>query len=788
MDKSTLQIVIEAKNEATAALNKLEKALKDVGTQATNTSKQTAVASNTFSSFGKQLFAVAGGMIAIRAIGNFLGDSIKQAGESEQAFAQLNAVLASTKGVAGVTSDAAVALSKSLEQVTTYEDDTILAAENMLLTFTKIGSNIFPQATQTVLDMSTALGQDLKNSAIQLGKALQDPVMGITALRRVGVAFTDDQQEMIKTLVESGRTLDAQLLILKELSTEFGGSASAMAQTYSGRIQQMQVQFSNLKEEVGKAVLPALESLTNELSNAMGGLNGVGEGSIAVAGALYSLVNNFLGVARAIAIVVIAMVGMPFTFLIDGFKSLFEATKSLAENWKTLGSGLLDLFTGDFKGAIENLGKVGGEAASKLWETWSKTTKEDSDSAKDLISALFDDMKTNFDKGLNWTDLKLTLPNFSKQVNLGGDLSGATKGISKELESLTEKTLSSVNAINEKLSDFAKSYADASKKGKEALSDLDKETKSKLASIDADISRVITRMNELKASFAVEKTGDIKDLAKAFADADQRITKLKDELARATTVQAIEDIKNQIKTEEEAIKRTTDTQKQYATEIADAKKTANLSELEQAIVDFNEKRALAQTEFDAKMAELVAEQNALMAKRALEVQLADEKRKEIKTQLAETLANLEQEKLKFLQKTMDELALEANKGAVVSQLATATAELRKKLSSETLTKVSSDINAEIALYQRLAEQIQRVASLRSGATSTKVKDAVVTPSGQVIKTDPADYIFATKNPGSLLGGSSNVTVNIQGGTYLSYDAAEKMGNMIVDILKTNMRV
>ena len=64
---------------------------------------------------------------------------------------QLNAVLKSTAGVAGVTAQAADDLAKSLEGVTNFDDEAVLSAENLLLTFTKIGKDIFPQTTETVL-------------------------------------------------------------------------------------------------------------------------------------------------------------------------------------------------------------------------------------------------------------------------------------------------------------------------------------------------------------------------------------------------------------------------------------------------------------------------------------------------------------------------------------------------------------------------------------------------------------------------------------------------------------
>ena len=41
-------------------------------------------------------------------------------------------------------------------------------------------------------------------SAIQVGKALNDPIKGVTALHRVGVQFTERRRDQIEALVESG--------------------------------------------------------------------------------------------------------------------------------------------------------------------------------------------------------------------------------------------------------------------------------------------------------------------------------------------------------------------------------------------------------------------------------------------------------------------------------------------------------------------------------------------------------------------------------------------------------
>lgn len=203
----------------------------------------------------------------LQTVEGFLGDSVQEASDSENAISQLEAVIKSTGGVAGVTSKQAQDLASSLQKVTKYSDEAVLGGENMLLTFTSIGKDIFPRATKTILDMSTALNQDLKSSAIQLGKALNDPITGVTALRRVGVQFSDEQETMIKKMVESGNLMQAQTFILDELQKEFGGSAEAAGKTFAGQLEILKNKLSDIKERIGGALLPVLATLTEKFSN-----------------------------------------------------------------------------------------------------------------------------------------------------------------------------------------------------------------------------------------------------------------------------------------------------------------------------------------------------------------------------------------------------------------------------------------------------------------------------------------------------------------------------------------
>lgn len=216
---------------------------------------------------GKVLGGIAIGALVIKGV-NALTDGMKDivggAIDAQNIQAQLGNVLESTGGKAGMTAASINALAASLQAVTPFEDDVIVAGQNMLLTFTSIGKDVFPAATETMLNMSTAMGTDLQSSAIQLGKALNDPIAGIGALSRVGVQFTADQKEQIKVMVESGNLMGAQKVILGELQTEFGGAATAAGTTFAGQMSILNNQISGVKDELGLALIPVLSDLAKK--------------------------------------------------------------------------------------------------------------------------------------------------------------------------------------------------------------------------------------------------------------------------------------------------------------------------------------------------------------------------------------------------------------------------------------------------------------------------------------------------------------------------------------------
>jgi hypothetical protein len=196
---------------------------------------------------------VAGG---IAAVAGELRAAMSEASSGADALKRLEATLTATKHAAGLSKGELLEHAESLRQLTGVADDEIHNFQAILLTFRNVQQDTFKRATELALDMAAVFGGDLSGKAIQLGKALQDPVHGMLALTRVGITFTDTQKQMVKDLVAAGRVAEAQALILDEIANQVGGAAAKMASGPRGELKRLQSDLSELREELGNKLLP----------------------------------------------------------------------------------------------------------------------------------------------------------------------------------------------------------------------------------------------------------------------------------------------------------------------------------------------------------------------------------------------------------------------------------------------------------------------------------------------------------------------------------------------------
>lgn len=245
--------------QALGQINALNRKLQDSG----------AGAERAFGRMGKGFDSLKTALAGL-ALGAGFKAVLGQVIESEDALRQLDARIKSTGDTAGVGRERLVALSQSLQQVTTNSDEAVLGAESLLLTFTRIRGPVFERTLKAALDLSQGLGQDLQSSVTQLGKALNAPIEGLQALQRVGVRFTEAQKDQIRALVESGQLQQAQGVILAELEKRFGGAATAAAGTFGGALKQLKNAAGDLLEGNGgglKGATAAVHELTATLND-----------------------------------------------------------------------------------------------------------------------------------------------------------------------------------------------------------------------------------------------------------------------------------------------------------------------------------------------------------------------------------------------------------------------------------------------------------------------------------------------------------------------------------------
>lgn len=153
--------------------------------------------------------------------------------------------------------------------------DIIKSTQTKLLTFAEIAKTAdkaggaFDRATMAAVDLAAAGFGSATGNAVQLGKALNDPIKGISALTKSGVSFTEQEKAKIKTLVKSNKMLDAQDMILKAIEKQVGGTAEASVTPF----EKLSLIFGEIKDKVGQKLLPYIEKFSDYMTSFFDKLN-----------------------------------------------------------------------------------------------------------------------------------------------------------------------------------------------------------------------------------------------------------------------------------------------------------------------------------------------------------------------------------------------------------------------------------------------------------------------------------------------------------------------------------
>ena len=210
--------------------------MDEAARKAKKTGKDIAGAADGALSAWQELGPAIAGAFAGLSIGTVFTAFITNTKAMEQEQAQLEAALKSTGGAAGYSSDQLNSMAEAMSNASTFSGGEINTAQTALLAFTGIAGEEFKKATQSAIDMAARTGMSVVSAAETIGRALDVPSKGMAALSKQGFRFTDDQKALAKSLEESGRTAEAQGIILQELQKSYGGAAEAARDTFGGAL------------------------------------------------------------------------------------------------------------------------------------------------------------------------------------------------------------------------------------------------------------------------------------------------------------------------------------------------------------------------------------------------------------------------------------------------------------------------------------------------------------------------------------------------------------------------
>jgi hypothetical protein len=207
----------------------------------------------------KDAFTVTAIIAGVKALGNAVKGCLDAWAEQEQAYVSLDAVMNNIGKSTGMTTQQLASMTSSLQAVTTFGDAAIQGAQQILVATGKLNSENLPRAIELSLDMATALGTDAAGGAQKLATALQDPSTGLGTLKQASITFSASEKETISTLLSSGKTFDAQSVILDKVASAYGGLAQKVAATPTGKITQINNLIGDVQEGLGEGIAMELE-------------------------------------------------------------------------------------------------------------------------------------------------------------------------------------------------------------------------------------------------------------------------------------------------------------------------------------------------------------------------------------------------------------------------------------------------------------------------------------------------------------------------------------------------
>ena len=400
----------------------VDKAVKNLNQLDQKTQKTTS----DFETLGKAI----GAAFLAKEIIDFGKESVRASEDARQKFSLLKTTIDTTGAAAWTSIDAMTQMSKEFSDATNYSVSEIQSMQTVLLGFKNITDDTFREASESIMDMATVMGMDLKSAVQTVGKALDDPINGIDSLKRQGFAFTDSQKSMLKAMVATGNQAGAQKLILDELSTTYGGAAKAAQTSFA----KMEHAMDELKESVGNILTPLLADIAENAVELLEKFNSLDEGNQRVIVTTTGLVALAPAVVTAIGGVKKALMALqaanPVLLGISlSIAGIVAATEALSHG-------------DDFKKLADNINKTKKSSDSLLdsYADGNNAKKLDKETTEKLIK-LYPELSGKIDAySTSVTDAKQAVEALINQKLLDAESSGIKQYL-KKLEEVADLEL-----------------------------------------------------------------------------------------------------------------------------------------------------------------------------------------------------------------------------------------------------------------------------------------------------------------------------------------------------------
>jgi hypothetical protein len=334
--------------------------------------------------------------VALKAVASFVTKAFNAWEVQERAIRKVEQALKQTGGTVGLTLSELEKEASALQKKTIYADEAIMNdVTARLLTFTRITGDNFKRTQSAVLDLATSMNGDLSGAVTALGKAINDPLKGLSALGRQGIQFTDQQKATIKTLVESNKLYEAQSVILDEINRRFGGQAEAAAKGVSVW-KQVSNSFGDMWEAIGERMASGTSKIGTFFRDLFDGIAGAIQPAKDLAKQFDEQLNKIANLQTDI---------VPLLNRYDQLKSKTKLNKDEQEELKTIIEKVTDVMPGAAT-AFDEYGKAISISTDRVREMVETEIARLKVVKKDTIEYWEDELK----------DAEKTAENIAKQI------------------------------------------------------------------------------------------------------------------------------------------------------------------------------------------------------------------------------------------------------------------------------------------------------------------------------------------------------------------------------------